>query len=229
MTSVLIVDDQPLIRDAATRLLSKEPDIDVVGQAGDGDEALRFLASHGAPDLVLMDIRMPRMDGIQATKAICHDERYTGVHVLILTTFEEDEYVFSALRAGASGFIGKGSEAQDIVRAIRAVMAGEALLSPVATKALIERYIDDDRRAPTAATGFDSGYRLDMLTAREQEVLYLVGRGRSNQEIAEGLVISPLTAKTHVNRVMSKLQARDRAQLVIYAYESGLLNSDPRG
>lgn len=215
MTTVLVVDDQVLIRQAVTDILVAADDIEVVGQAADGREAVaEARARH--PDIVLMDIRMPVLDGIAATAEICGDPSLAQTRVLILTTFEEDEYVVSALRAGASGFIGKGSEPVDIVRAVRAVHAGDALLSATATRALITRYlapepVDVDRSV------------LQHLTERELEVLVLVARGRSNQEIASDLFISPHTAKTHVNRTMTKLGAHDRAQLVIVAYETGLL------
>lgn len=165
-----------------------------------------------------MDIRMPEIDGIAATAEICSNNALTSTRVLILTTFDEDEYLVAALRAGASGFVGKGSEPEDIVRAVRAVHAGDALLSPVATRNLIDRFIATDSGHTRA-----SPPELEYITDRENEVLLLVARGRSNQEIAEDLFISPHTAKTHVNRVMSKLHAHDRAQLVIIAYESGLL------
>jgi len=215
VTTVLVVDDQVLIRQAVTDILVAADDIEVVGQAADGREAVaEARARH--PDIVLMDIRMPVLDGIAATAEICGDPSLAQTRVLILTTFEEDEYVVSALRAGASGFIGKGSEPVDIVRAVRAVHAGDALLSATATRALITRYlapepVDVDRSV------------LQHLTERELEVLVLVARGRSNQEIASDLFISPHTAKTHVNRTMTKLGAHDRAQLVIVAYETGLL------
>lgn len=216
MISVLVVDDQALIRQAVTDILDEEGDIEVVGDAVNGraavSAALRF-----RPDIVVMDIRMPELDGIGATAQICATPELSGTRVLVLTTFEEDEYLVAALRAGASGFVGKGAEPEEIVRAVRAVHAGDALLSPVATRALIDRFVTappaDVRPLPELA----------QLTDREREVLLLVARGRSNQEIAEDLVISPHTAKTHVNRTMAKLYAHDRAQLVIIAYESGLL------
>lgn len=215
MTSVLVVDDQALIRQAVVDILTEADDLTVIGEAVNGREAV-VVAGSLRPDVVLMDIRMPELDGIAATSAICADPALAGTRVLILTTFEEDEYVVSALRAGASGFIGKGSDPEDIVRAIRAIDTGDALLSPAATRSLISRYLqpqppNHDQKA------------LEHLTEREMEVLQLVARGRSNQEIAEDLVISPHTAKTHVNRIMTKLQAHDRAQLVIVAYETGLL------
>lgn len=217
MIRLLIVDDQPLIRSAVAELVRHEPGIEIVGEAADGAVALD-LARATAPHVVLMDIRMPVMDGIQATRAIAADAGLAATRVLILTTFEDDEHLVAALRAGASGFIGKGSEPDAIVRAVRAVHAGEALLSPIATRALIETYL-----RPRAAGSPEAIRQLDGLTAREREVLALVARGDSNAEIAEALVISPLTAKTHVNRVMAKLGARDRAQLVIVGYESGLV------
>ncbi|MFV0433609.1 MAG: response regulator [Leucobacter sp.] len=224
-TSVLVVDDQPLIRTAVVGLLESDPDIEVIGEAENGLEAVRSL-EQSAPDVILMDIRMPQMDGIQATTTICSDTRFDSVRVLMLTTFEEDEYVFAALRAGASGFLGKGAEPDEIVRGVKSVHLGNSLLSPAATKTLIERYLQEpaDRVPPTGrATRLVD---LGSLTSRERDVLYLVGKGRSNDEIAGELYISPLTAKTHINRIMSKLHARDRAQLVICAYESGLLDAD---
>ena len=218
MTSVLIVDDQALIRAALRELLAHEPGITVAGEAVNGREAVE-LASSLRPDVVLMDIRMPEMDGIAATTAICADPALAEVRVLILTTFEEDEHLVAALRAGASGFIGKGAEPEEIVRAVRAVHAGDALLSPTATRSLITRYV---LPGTDAAHATNPPAELEQLTEREREVFLLVARGRSNQEIAAELFISPATAKTHVNRVMSKLHAHDRAQLVIIAYESGL-------
>ncbi|MFD4957619.1 response regulator [Microbacterium sp. NPDC058389] len=215
MTTVLVVDDQALIRQAVRDILGAADDLEVVGEAVNGRDAV---AQAGAthPDVVLMDIRMPELDGIAATAEICADPALADTRVLILTTFEEDEYVVAALRAGASGFIGKGSEPDDIVRAVRAVHAGDALLSPTATRSLISRYLRPEP-APADRTA------LEHLTERELEVLVLVARGRSNDEIAAELFISPHTAKTHVNRIMTKLQVHDRAQLVIVAYETGLL------
>lgn len=218
MTTVLIVDDQALIRSAVSDLLENAADVTVVGEASDGAQAIT-MAADLRPDVVLMDIRMPRVDGIAATEAICSDPALAETRVLILTTFEEDEYLIAALRAGASGFIGKGAEPDDIVRAVRSIHDGDSLLSPAATRSLITRYVLPVR-APSS--GFVPP-EIEHLTEREREVLLLVARGRSNQEIADDLFISPHTAKTHVNRIMSKLYAHDRAQLVIVAYESGLL------
>lgn len=222
MTTVLVVDDQVLIRQAVVDILSSHPDIEVVGDASDGAEGVTKAASL-RPDVVLMDIRMPVLDGIGATEQICADPGNEGTHVLILTTFEEDEYVVAALRAGASGFIGKGAEPEDITGAVLAVDAGESLLSPAATKSLITRYVSTPEVAAGPEVSAEVAEKLGWLTEREQEVLVEVGRGRSNQEIAESFFISPHTAKTHVNRIMSKVNAHDRAQLVILAYEGGLL------
>lgn len=217
MITVLIADDQVLIRQAVTDILTGRDGITVVGHAIDGSEAVAQAAKL-LPDVIVMDIRMPTLDGIAATSRICANPALAKTRVLILTTFEEDEYLVAALRAGASGFIGKGSEPEEIVRAVQAVHAGDALLSPAATRALITRYVNvPSGPAPEAIP------ELAELTDREREVLLLVARGRSNQEIAKDLFISPHTAKTHVNRVMTKLHAHDRAQLVISAYESGLL------
>jgi DNA-binding NarL/FixJ family response regulator len=217
--SVLIVDDQALIRTAVRELVSHEPGFTIAGDAGNGVEALEAArALH--PDVVLMDIRMPVMDGIQATQAICADPLLASTRIVILTTFEEDEYVLQALRAGASGFVGKGTEPAGLMLAIRTVHQGDALLSPRATRALIDRYVGAPAAPQSLAT---APAELALLTDREREILVLVGRGFSNAEIAAELVISPSTAKTHVNRTMSKLAAHDRAQLVIFAYECGLL------
>lgn len=217
MTRVLVVDDQALIRTAVRDLLDAQQGIEVVGEATDGEEAVA-LAAALRPDVVVCDIRMPHMDGIEATERICADPALGETRVLILTTFEEDDYVVAALRAGASGFIGKGAEPDEIVHAVLTVDEGGALLSPVATRAMIEKYV---RRAATAAPR--DAPSLAMLTEREREVLALVARGRSNDEVAASLFISPHTAKTHVKNTMLKLGAHDRAQLVIAAYESGLL------
>ncbi|MEU4466846.1 response regulator transcription factor [Streptomyces sp. NPDC024017] len=211
---VLLADDQALVRTSFRMLIESEPDLEVVGEAATGEEAVR-LARSARADVVLMDIRMPDMDGLAATRAISADEDLAGVRVLILTTFEADEHVFQALRAGASGFLGKGVELSYLLDAIRLVARGEALLSPRATKALIAHYLatPDRTSAPTP--------ELTSLTDRERQVLVLVAAGFSNDDIAEQLHISPATAKTHVNRIMSKLGARDRAQLVVIAYQTG--------
>lgn len=219
MIRVVVVDDQPLIRAAVTTLLEAEADLDVVGHAADGIEALALIEDT-EPDIALVDIRMPHMDGIQTTSAISANPRMSATRVLILTTFEEDAYVLSALRAGASGFIGKSAEPDEITRAIRAAHAGDALLTPVATRALIERFLKVDAHP---STGPSHQAQLALLTTRETEVLTRVARGRSNQELADELFISPATAKTHVNRILGKLGLRDRTQLVIFAYEAALI------
>ncbi|MFJ5992840.1 response regulator [Lentzea sp. NPDC092896] len=213
---VLLADDQPLIRAGFHVLIDSAPDLEVVGEAADGVEALDLLRATRA-DVVLMDIRMPRMDGLETTRRITSDEDFAGVKVLVVTTFEIDEYVAQALQAGASGFLGKGVEPSELQAAIRTVAEGDALLSPKATRALIGRFLTQRGSDP-----IDPG-RLAVLTQREREVVALAARGMSNHEIAEKLVVSPLTVKTHVNRAMMKLQARDRAQLVVVAYQTGLV------
>jgi DNA-binding NarL/FixJ family response regulator len=219
VTSVLIADDQALVRGGFRALLDAEPDIDVVAEAADGEEAVE-LARRERPDIVLMDVRMPRMNGLEATRRITSDPRLAHARVVVLTTFELDEYVFDALRAGASGFLLKDIDPPDLLTAVRVAAAGDALLAPRLTRRLIEAFIEQERSAPPAVT---ESSELEELTAREREVLTLVGRGLSNAEIAEELVLSPLTAKTHVARLFSKLRARDRAQLVVLAYENGLV------
>jgi DNA-binding NarL/FixJ family response regulator len=218
---VLLADDQALLRSAFRVLVDSEPDMEVVGEASDGAEAARLTKEQRA-DVVLMDIRMPGTDGLAATRMISADPALAGVRVVILTTFEVDDYVVQSLRAGASGFLGKGSEPEELLNAIRIAAGGQALLSPAATTGLISRFLAqgdpaDDNRDPAR------GERLDSLTVREREVLVQVAGGHSNDEIAERLEVSPLTVKTHVNRAMAKLGARDRAQLVVIAYESGLV------
>ena len=218
---VLLADDQALLRSAFRVLVDSESDMEVVGEASDGAEAVR-LAREQRADVVLMDIRMPGTDGLAATRLISADPGLAHVRVVMLTTFEVDEYVVQSLRAGASGFLGKGAEPEELLNAIRVAAGGEALLSPAATKGLIAQFLAqgdvlDDGRDPARAE------RLDALTGREREVLVQVAGGHSNDEIAERLEVSPLTVKTHVNRAMAKLGARDRAQLVVIAYESGLV------
>ncbi|MFI9049662.1 response regulator [Streptomyces sp. NPDC053427] len=220
---VLLADDQMLLRSAFRILVDSEPDMEVVAEASDGAQAYELTRTSGA-DVVLMDIRMPGVDGLAATRMISQDPELTGVKVVILTTFEVDDYVVQSLRAGASGFLGKGAEPDDMLNAIRIAAAGEALLSPVATKGLIAKFLaqggsSDEEGGP----GGRGAERLATLTGREREVLVLVAGGLSNDEIAERLAVSPLTVKTHVNRAMAKLGARDRAQLVVIAYESGLV------
>ncbi|MFG3283817.1 response regulator [Streptomyces sp. NPDC048111] len=220
---VVLADDQALLRSAFRVLVDSEPDMRVVGEAADGAEVVDVVRAT-LPDVVLMDIRMPGTDGLAATRAITADPALATVHVVMLTTFEVDEYVVQSLRAGASGFLGKGAEPDELLGAIRVAAAGEALLSPAATKGLITTFLaqggswDDDGVDPRR-----HGERLAALTVREREVLVQVAGGHSNDEIAERLTVSPLTVKTHVNRAMAKLSARDRAQLVVIAYESGLV------
>ena len=216
---VVIADDQPLLRTGFKAILASAPDLDVVGEAGDGREAVR-LARSAQADVVLMDVRMPVLDGLAATRQITADEDLSGVKVLILTTFEIDEYVFEALRAGASGFLGKSADAEELLAAVRTVHRGEALLSPAATRTLINRFLT----APAAPRPMDDTARraLESLTDRERQSTTLVAAGLSNDEIAARLVLSPATVKTHVNRAMVKVGARDRAQLVVFAHRCGL-------
>jgi len=214
-TSVLVVDDQALLRTAFSSLIDAEDDMEVVGQAADGRQAVE-LAARLAPGVVVMDVRMPAMDGIEATRQITSGRSTGAPRVLILTTFDLDEYVFEALRAGASGFALKSRPLEELLSAIRTVAAGEALLAPSVTRRLIAHFTDQARAPSRAPRG------LDELTEREREVLALVARGLSNAELAETLRVSLPTAKTHVSRILTKLDARDRTQLVILAYQSGI-------
>jgi DNA-binding NarL/FixJ family response regulator len=217
MIRVLLADDQALVRAGFRVLIDSDPDLEVVGEAADGREAYE-LAVTAQPDVVLMDIRMPNLDGIGATAQIVADPRTAGVRVLVLTTFDLDEYVFQALRAGASGFLVKDTQPTELLAAIRVVAAGEALLSPRVTRTVIAEFAN----RPQPGAKVDGG-ALAFLTDREREVLTLIGQGLSNSEITETLVIGAATTKTHVSRLLSKLNARDRAQLVVTAYETGLV------
>ena len=214
---VLVVDDHSLVRAGFRSILSGEDDIDVVGEAKDGAEAVAA-AARELPDVVLMDIRMPGMDGLEATRLITAHPRLQGTKVIVLTTFDLDEYVFGALKAGASAFLLKGVEPPALIDAVRTVADGEALLEPSATRRLIEAYVGDQQAASPAGFPLPSS-----LTAREVEILRLIAAGLTNTEIAERLFISPLTCKSHVSRILMKFDARDRTQLVVLAYESGLI------
>jgi DNA-binding NarL/FixJ family response regulator len=221
-TRVLLADDQTLVRSGFRELLERTDGVEVIGEASDGAEAVARTRAE-RPDVVLMDIRMPVMDGLEATRTIAADRDLTDVRVIMLTTFDLDEYVFEALHAGASGFLLKDVEPDDLRSAVRVVAGGDALLSPSVTRTLISEFVSRpgrERHAPP---------ELDELTAREREVLALVAEGLNNGEIAERLVISPATAKTHVSRILLKLDARDRAQLVVIAYQSGLVKAPARG
>jgi DNA-binding NarL/FixJ family response regulator len=211
MISILLADDQALLRTTFRMLIEATPDMTVAAEAADGEEAVTLTREHH-PTVVLMDIRMPTTNGLTATSTICADPTLAATRVLILTTFETDEYVAKALRAGASGFLGKDVSAEALLTGIRTVAAGDALLSPTATRALITRFLATPEPVELAA-----------LTAREREVMTLAAEGKSNTEIAEQLVVSPLTVRTHIQRAMTKLGARDRAQLVVMAYQSGLM------
>lgn len=216
MISVVVADDQGVVRAGCRALLDAEADIEVVGDAADGASAVALVRDK-RPDVVLMDIRMPGAGGLEATRTITADPALAGVRVLILTTFEIDEYVLEAIRAGASGFVVKDAEPEDLVRAVRVVAAGEALLSPGATRRLLAEFASrTQRRAATPAS-------LEVLTDRERDVLAAIASGASNDEIADRLFISPATVRTHITRVLSKLGARDRAQLVVMAFEAGLV------
>jgi DNA-binding NarL/FixJ family response regulator len=214
---VLVAEDQAIVRAGFRALLDAEPDLEVAGEAADGREAVAR-ARQLKPDLVMMDIRMPELDGLAATEQITSDPALRSTRILVLTTFELDEYVFGALRAGASGFLLKGGQPADLLTAIRLVAAGEALLAPSVTKRLIEAYIAQPQPATPTVT-----HELDELSPRELEILHHVAQGHSNREIAEALYLSPLTVKTHVSRILTKLSARDRVQLVVIAYQAGIV------
>ncbi|MFG2333522.1 response regulator [Streptomyces sp. NPDC048604] len=215
MIRVVLADDQTLVRAGFRSILADEDDIEVVGEAADGEQAVA-LARELRPDVVLMDIRMPGLDGLEATRRITADERLEGVRVVILTTFDVDDYVYGALRAGASGFLVKDTEPMELLHGVRVVARGDALIAPGVTRRLIAEFAGRSKQP-------DPSPRLNALTDREREVMGLVGAGLSNDEIAQRLVLSPATAKTHVSRIMTKLDVRDRAQLVILAYESGMI------
>ena len=216
MIRVLLVDDQALIRAGFRALLGAEDDIEVVAEGADGEQAVALAAEH-LPDVALVDIQMPGVDGIEATRRIAGDPALAGVHVVILTNYGLDEYVYSALRAGAAGFLVKDTEPADLLYGIRVAARGDALLAPAITRRLIGEFVSRPPRGPLHGA-------VDTLTNREREVVALAARGLSNDEIAERMVISLATAKTHISRAMTKLRARDRAQLVVFAYESGLVS-----
>jgi DNA-binding NarL/FixJ family response regulator len=223
---VLLADDQVLIRSGFAALINSAADLEVVGEAGDGDEAVRQAVAL-RPDVILMDIRMPGTDGLTAARTITDSPELADVRIIVLTTFEADEYVLAALRSGASGFLGKSVEPEELLDAIRVVARGDALLSPRATRSLIARFLAQPREsAPDVVPRL-----LESLTDREREIVAQVALGLSNQDIADRLFLSPLTVKTHVNRAMAKLSVRDRAQLVVLAYQTGLVragDADPR-
>lgn len=219
---VLVVDDQPLIRVGLQTMLDYEDDMEVVGEAGDGDAAMTAIRAH-RPDVVLLDIRMPGVDGLEVLRRIAADPELAAVRVVVLTTFDLDDYVADALAAGASAFLLKDSDADELIRAVRVVTGGDALLSPTVTRRVIETFVRRPARGTRAATR-----DVACLTEREREIVAMVAQGLSNQEIAKHLVISPATARTHVSRAMTKLGARDRAQLVVIAYSSGIVSVDGR-
>lgn len=216
MISVLLTDDQSMIRSGLRALLEAEDDIEVVGEAGDGAEALE-LARRLRPHIVVMDIRMPVMDGVEATRRLAADPELEGTRVLVLTTYDDDELVFRALRAGAGGFLLKDANPEELVDGVRVLASGDALLAPSVTRRLVEAFVARPEPA------FVPPSMVEQLTGREQEIVALVGTGLSNHEIADRLSISPATARTHVSRAMGKVGARDRAQVVVFAYETGLV------
>jgi DNA-binding NarL/FixJ family response regulator len=220
MIRVLLVDDQPLLRSGFRALLDIEDDIDVVAEAADGKAGLALAKEH-LPDIALIDIQMPDMDGIEATRLIAADPALAGVHVVILTNYGFDEYVFDALRAGAAGFLVKDIQPEDLLHAVRVAARGDALLAPSITRMLISRYIEQPLNTK-------AGTELKELTNREREAVALAAQGLSNDQIADRMVISPATAKTHISRAMTKVHARDRAQLVVLAYETGLVTPHNR-
>ncbi|GAA1881092.1 response regulator [Asanoa iriomotensis] len=215
MIRIMLLDDQPLLRNGFRTLLDAEDDITVVAEGANGKEGLSLAREH-QPDLALVDIQMPVMDGIETTRRIAADPDLAGVRVVILTNYGFDEYVFHALRAGAAGFLVKDIEPEDLLHSVRVAARGDALLAPSITRMLISRYV-------AQPLGVEPGSGMDELTNREREAVALAAQGLSNEEIADHMVISPLTAKTHINRAMTKVRARDRAQLVVFAYESGLV------
>jgi DNA-binding NarL/FixJ family response regulator len=226
MIHIVLADDQALIREGFRSIRERADDLHVVGDAVDGLDAVAMVR-RTRPDIVLMDVRMPRLDGIAATAQICADPALVGTRVIVITTYEVDDYIYAALRAGASGFLLKDLEPDELRRAVRVVAAGEALLAPSVTRRLIAQFSQGPRRPPEYRSQLKE--KVGLLTQREREVVTLVGSGLTNDEIATRLVISPTTAKTHVSRAMFKLGVRDRAQVVVFAYDAGLVNPPSPG